>query len=442
MLITGACLPCRAAVPAAEAARLAGALTPTGAERAGNAAGTIPPWTGGFTTATPGAVEGSPRPDPFAADRPLYAVTRANLAQHADQLPEGMKALFARDPDMRMVVYPTRRSAALPARVYAAIARNAVTARAAPEGIAWGVAGASGGLPFPIPANGTEAIWNHLLGYWGEARDTRLSTWAVLRDGRVEHLNTYREIIDFPYYESAPPPLLRDRIFARQQKSVAPAERAGEGYVQLQPMNAKRDRYVIWEYLPGERRVREAPSLSYDTPDPSSSGLQSFDDYYMFSGGPDRYVWRLLGKREMLVPYNNNRLYGLPTSAILGPRHANPDALRYELHRVWVVDATLAPGARHISPHRRFYLDEDSWMAVYADAWDADGRLWRFSQATMYLVPELPAIVPGSQFVYDLDDRSYAFTFAFNDERVQYRLTPPHDATTYSPDALALDSLR
>lgn len=429
-----------AAAAADPAARLEADLTPTGAERAGNASGTIPPWTGGVAP-VPRAGPGVPRGDPFAADRPRFTITQANWRQYAALLPAGMQALFARDPDQRMLVYPTRRSAALPPSVTAAIARNARTAHAAPEGIEWGVEGAAGGLPFPVPANGAEAIWNHLLGYWGPARENRVQTWSVLPDGGAELVNDARETVDFPYYQGAPA-ASPGRIFVRREVSAGPAERAGSAYVQKQPLNAARDRYVVWEYLPGERRVRQSPALSYDTPDPAASGLQSFDDYYMFSGSPDRYDYRLLGKREMLIPYNENRLFALPIRQILRRRHPDPDTLRYERHRVWVVDATLRRGAHHISPHRRFYLDEDSWMIVYVDAWDAQGHLWKFTEAAMYLLTDLPAMVPASQFVFDLDSGAYVFAFAFNNQPQQYAITPPHQAADFTPEALTLRALR
>ena len=49
-----------AKVPESELARLGQDLTPSGAEKAGNADGTIPAWTGGLTEAPAGFVEGTP----------------------------------------------------------------------------------------------------------------------------------------------------------------------------------------------------------------------------------------------------------------------------------------------------------------------------------------------------------------------------------------------
>jgi len=427
-----------AAVSAEAAAQLGGKLTPVGAERAGNADGTIPAWTGGYATVPDGYVEGNPRPDPFAGDAPLFTITAENYQRYADKLPEGQKALFAKYPDYRMVVYPTHRSAALPAAVYANIAANATRAHAAADGIRYGIEGAVGGIPFPIPQNGTEIVWNHLLAFWGPAREDRIESYFVAADGTRQKTNDYLEIVDFPYYyPQATPDSFGAYYFKRREISSAPADLAGRGYLLWQPDNVTRDHLQAWQYLPREARIRKSPLLSYDTPTPDGAGIESFDDYYVYSGSPDRYDFTLVGKQEMFIPYNNNHMYALPVAQIAGPHHAEPQALRYELHRVWVVDGVLAAGEHHAVPHRRLYLDEDSWFAAYSDAWDDEGRLWKFSHGTMYLVPDLPAVVLGSEFIYDLIGGGYIFAFAFNDQPVQFKLTAPHKPSDFTPEMLA-----
>jgi len=430
-----------AAVSTEEAARLGTALTPMGAERAGNADGSIPPWTGGMPAAA--AQTTRPRPDPFADERPLFSLTASNLPHYNTRIPEGAKALFAKYPDYRMDVYPTHRTAAAPQAVYDAILRNATAARAAPEGITSGIEGVAGGIPFPIPHDGAEVVWNHELAFWGAARETRLATYVVFGGHPPELTDDRREVVDFPYYyPGATPGNIGAYYLERREMTVDPPEHAGESYLSLQPLNVARDKFAAWQYLPGQRRVRRAPSLSYDTPDPDASGLESFDDYYIFSGGLDRYRYTLLGKQEMYIPYNNNRLLNLAPSEVLSPWIANPNDLRYELHRVWVVDASLAPAQRDIVPHRRLYLDEDTWFAVYADAWDREGRLWKFSHASMVMIAELPAVVLGPQFVYDLQYGAYVFDFAFDGAPDGYRVTPMHPAATFTPEGLAASGTR
>jgi hypothetical protein len=431
-----------AAVSNQEAAELKSRLTPVGAERSGNADGTIPAWTGGVTAA-PGYVSGAPRPDPFSADKPLFSITARNFRDYEDKLPEGAKALFAKYPDYAMSIYPPHRSAAAPDWVYENVFRNATRAHAAPEGIAYGVDGAVGGIPFPIPKNGFEAMWNHLLAFWGTAREMSVSTYVVPLGGAVEKASTYKEIADFPYYyPGATPDSFGAYYFKTLHLAVAPPARVGEGYLNWQPINIRRDNFTAWRLVPGEHRVRKAPGISYDVPDIDSAGFVSLDEYYNFFGGLDRYDFKLIGKKEMYIPYNNNRLYTRPVSEVLGRSHANPEDLRYELHRVWVVDGTLARGAHDIVAHRRLYLDEDSWMVVYSDSWDDAGRLWKFGQATMYSMPDVPATIVGSQFVYDLQLGGYAYGFAFNGEASAYRVTAPHPATLFTPDSLSARSVR
>src|SRR5262249_36061160 len=157
-------------------------------------------------------------------------------------------------------------------------------------------------------------------------------------------------------------------------------------------------------------------------PDPDASGFQNLDEYYVFFGGPDRYAFKLLGKKELYVPYNNNRLYEQSPTNLLGPRHANTDDLRYKLHRVWVVDGTLVPGKHHVAPHRRLYLDEDTWLALYSDSWDQQGNLWKFGEATTYLMPDVPALISGSELVYDLELGGYVLSFAFDERDGGYKI--------------------
>jgi len=434
LILSATSLLMAAAVPSAgdPAAALRGPLTPMGAERAGNSDGTIPPWTGAVTPA-----------DPAGSETPILVIDRANVARYTARLPEGALALFAKFPDYTVRVFPTHRTAAAPARVYANIAANASRAAAAPEGIASGIAGAAGGIPFPLPHNGTEIVWNHLLAFWGTAREAQLATYVASGDGTIQQTAGYKEITDFPYYDPrATPDTVGPYYFKTRRVQTAPASRVGEAYIAWQPLNTAQSRYVAWRYLPGEHRVRKAPSLSYDTPDADASGYEELDDYYLFFGGPDRYDFRNLGKREIYVPYNNDRLNAAAPRAAMGPQHANQDALRYELHRVWVVEGTLAPGKHHVAPRRRLYIDEDTWLVEYSEAWDEDGKLWKFGQATMTLRPEIPAVITGAQFMYDLLQGGYCYDFSFGGTGGYYRVTDMHRPEMFDADALAAEALR
>ena len=378
-------------------------------------------------------MQGSPRPDPYASEKPLFSITNANLKDYAARLPEGARALFQRFADYRMDVYPSHRSAAALRRFMTTSPAMPPAPRPPARASVTASKGPPAAFPFPIPKTGAEVVWNHILAFWGPARETHISTYVVSSAGDIDLTASYREIADFPYYyPGATPDSYGNYYFKTRRITDAPAAKFGEGYLAWQPINTERYKFAAWRYLPGERRSRRGPSLSYDTPDPDASGLQTLDEYYLFFGGLDRYDFKLVGKTEMYVPYNNNRLYGLKAADVLGRAHANPDALRYELHRVWVVEGTLAPGKQHVAPKRRLYIDEDTWFAVYAESWDEDGRLWKFGHGTMYLVPDLPAVVLGSQFIYDLTLGGYVYGFAFNGDPIQYKVTPPHPAAPRS----------
>ncbi len=419
---------CQAAVPPTAAQQLGARLTPVGAERAGNKEGTIPPWDGKAA-------------GPPAGETPLLVITAANAPAYAANLPEGALALFRKFPDFRMKIYPTHRTATAPDWVYRNIFRNATEAHAAPEGISYGVTNAAGGVPFPIPQNGTEIVWNHLLAFWGTAREAHIATYVAAGDGSIIRTAAYHEITDFPYYDPyATPETVGPYYYKTRRIQDAPASRAGEAYIAWQPLDTARDPYVAWRYLPGEHRARKAPSLSYDTPNADASGYEALDEYYLFFGGPDRYDFRNLGKRELFIPYNNNNLLLRPPTDALTPTHENPDALRYERHRVWVVEGTLAPGKHHVAPRRRLYIDEDTWMVVYSDSWDEDGKLWKFGHATMPLLAEAPAVVVGSQFIYDLLQGGYCYDFVFR--AADMKITPLHPPSVFDAQVMAADSLK
>ena len=405
-------------------------LTPSGAERAGNAAGTIPPWTGGGL------------PPGLATEHPILTIDAAHAAQYAAVLPEGALALFRAHPDYRMTIFPTHRTAAFPAAVIDAIRQNASRARPAPAGITYGVADTAGGIPFPMPADGAEIVWNHLLAFWGVAREAHVGTYIASGDGTIQQTAGYREMTDFPYYETADPASAGRYYFKTRRQQDAPAAAVGQAYIAWQPLDVARDRYVAWRYLPGEHRVRKAPSLSYDTPDPDASGYEELDDYYLFFGGLDRYTWRIAGKREMYVPYNNDALNRTAPRIVMGPQHVNQDLMRYERHRVWIVEGTLAPGKSHVAPRRRLMIDEDTWLAVYAEAWDESGQLWKFGEASMMSLPEVPTVIIGGQFVYDLLQGGYVYDFALGGRGDYLHITAPHPASAFEPDAMAADQLR
>jgi hypothetical protein len=180
--------------------------------------------------------------------------------------------------------------------------------------------------------------------------------------------------------------------------------------------DGKTDRQA-WSYNPGQRRVRLAPQVAYDNPGTASDGLRTNDDFLLFNGATDRYNWKLLGKREMYIPYNSYKLSSdtYKYSDILKAGHLNMDLPRYELHRVWVVEATLKEGTSHVYKRRTFYIDEDSWLLVLSDKYDNRGQLWRFAEGHS-IVNSGPYVSPWPQVHYDLQSGRYIAMGLMNEE--------------------------
>ena len=410
--------PVLAAVSPEQAAALGHSLTPLGGEKAGNADGDIPPWSGGLTQAPAGYQgPGKHHVDPFADDKPLFTITRANLAQYRDKLTVGQIALFEAYPDsFQMPVYTTRRTASAPQWVYDNTAKNAVSAKLLDGGN--GFADAYGGIPFPIPQSGVEALWNHIARYRGSYVVRRASEVAVQRNGAFALVTSQQEV-KFRFYDpKGSYATLNNTLFDYLSFIRSPARLAGGAVLVHETLDQVAEPRQAWGYSAGQRRVRRAPSLAYDTPISAADGLRTADDTDLFNGAPDRYDWKLLGKREIYIPYNNYRV-GSPQvtyKELLQVGHLNPAYTRHELHRVWVVEGTLKPGARHVYAKRTLYLDEDSWQAALVDQYDGRGELWRVSIAYLKNYYELPTTWSALDVFHDLQARRYHVQNLDNEE--------------------------
>ncbi len=412
--ITAACLlgslllsQAVAGVTADQAARLGVDLTPLGGERAGNAEGSIPAWTGGITEPPAGYQVGEHHRDPFSADQPLFVIDASNVNTYRDRLSVGHQRILELYPSFRMPVYPTRRSASYPQRIYDATREVAATAKLVDEGN--GVADAVIGIPFPIPQNGLEVIWNHLLRYRGETLSCTLGSAAVTRSGDY---TVVKQRLEAELRYSLPGMTtqeLGNTMILYKSTSLAPARLAGDILLVHETMNQVREPRSAWTYNPGQRRVRRAPNVAYDNPGTVSDGLRTADQLDMFNGAIDRYDWTLVGKRELVVPYNSYKLHSdaLVFADILSPLHVNPEFLRYEVHRVWVVEATLKDGASHIYKRRTFYIDEDSWQILVADLYDTRDEFWRLSEAHLINYYEMPLMWPTLEVHTDIQAGRY-----------------------------------
>ncbi|BBO81078.1 hypothetical protein DSCO28_16440 [Desulfosarcina ovata subsp. sediminis] len=428
-----------AKVSAQEAEKLKTVLTPVGAEKAGNADGTIPPWDGGYTTVPPGYKSGDLRPDPFADEKPLYTITADNMVQYAEQLSDGVQALLKKYKDFRMDVYPTHRTFAAPQFIYEATFKNATTAELRDDNEV--VDGAYHGIPFPIPKDGYEAIWNHILAWRGVALFTKFRNYIITRNSKVVLTAEAEQNEQFPYYQKDVPEDQWNRKFWYfRQVQTAPPFKAGETLLTHDDMGVNGRQ--SWQYLVGQRRVRRAPSIAYDTPDFVNSGHNFFDEVFVFNGRLDRYKFTLVGKKEVYIPYNCNGFLAHKDKEVLGSHFVNPNYVRWELHRVWVVQADLKPGKRHAVTKRIFYLDEDAWRAIMADGWDGKGQLWRSIISIPIIAMEFPAVLNSTQAVYNLQSGAYGVNIIFNETHPQIQAVKPRPDSFFSPESLAATGVR
>jgi hypothetical protein len=404
------CATAFSAVTADEAKVLGTTLTPMGADPKGNADGTIPAYTGGLTKPPAGYKNDDVRINPFAGEKPRLVITKDNYKQFEAKLTHASRELFARFPDFRMNVYATQRTASFPKVVLDNSIKNATKAKTVENGL--GVADVLPGTPFPIPKTGEEAMWNHLLRYTTSGFKYKYDVMNVDRSGTASLSTTADIVQEWPSYttEKINTPLSpSDVYFQVKVNYTAPARRAGEAIIvkdYVDPINNKRR---AWQYLPGQRRVKEAPDVAYDTPNPGNSGAATYDDAFAYNGAMDRYTWKLKGKTEMIVPYNAyDWVYSKKTDNFTTPNFPNPDRVRWELHRVWVVEATLKEGSRHVYAKRVFYLDEDTWFAMAADNYDARGNMFRATMNSVTQAYDVGVSILAGQWHHDFNANVYS----------------------------------
>lgn len=431
-----------AAVTPDQAARLKKDLTPMGSERAGNKDGSIPEWTGGLTKPTPGFTNGGRRPDPFAGEKPVLQITAQNMAQYADHLTEGTRALLRKYPSFRLDVYKTHRSAALPQYVYDNTFKNATTAILQNSAAGPYAKGAFGGYPFPIPKTGEEVMLNTRVRWRAPAWVKDERNYQVTADGKRVLLSDVTQTNVAPYYDKDSSEDKYDgNYWITRVDTHGPAIRAGESIIGKQAVDEAKT--ATWVYLVGQRRVRKLPNACCDTPTPALAGMATFDEFETHGARIDRFEWKLVGKKEMYIPYNNNRaLTATKDADLVGPKHYNPDYVRWEMHRVWVVEATLKPGQRHVAPKSVYYIDEDTWLPVAADRWDAKGQLWRALYSFPVAMPDVPGVINYGFVVYDLLASSYVASGVAAEVKQQYKIIPPPKDSYFAPENMGGSGVR
>lgn len=440
-----------AALSAEEIARLGDDLTIWGAIKAGNEAGTIPAYTGpikppaSYDPSNPGQ-----RPDPFADEEPLFTITAANMAEYADRLSAGTQQMLRQYPNYRLNVYPTHRTANYPDYVLDNTLKNAATCELAENRLQ--LAGECyGGVPFPIPKNGSEVMWNRTLKYDQYAYESPAQTSTMVDTrGRIIETGAFEYWQTFPHYEPGrTTPIAADEMLEYGRIDwTGPARKAGERLVIHDNVDMLGVGRRAWSYLPGQRRVKLSPDVAYDTPSVAGGGIGTTDDTQVFYGAQDRYNFELVGRREMFIPYNTFRLHDneqCSTEQVFTPNHLNPDCVRWELHRVWEVEATLKDGMRHVYPRRTFYWDEDLPGVGMADNYDDADKLYRVTVGHYYPFYETTGHNTHEFVVHDLASGGYvrqAYTPADGDMMVVTPSDEAHPPRFYQSSTLARGGVR
>lgn len=452
-LLAGSSLASAVALPSANAqsaapdpALLSTTLTPFGAERAGNADGSIPAWTGGLVSPplgpnTPVFVK------IFTDEQPLYTVDASNVAQYADMLSAATQVQITK-LGWSLKVYKTHRTSAAPQYVYDNMAKNVMRAQLDPAGGRYGFTNGYGGVPFPILDTsdpykaGAQAIWNHLTVFGGYSSQNTFTSSFVVINGQQILVNGTVGYSKYPYYDPNGSLETFDGYYSKvRSNTVMPANVDGSQLLIWHSSNTQQKPDITWTLINGESRVRKAPNVQYDSPEAATNGIGNVDENSMFYGDPQQFDWKFVGKKEMLIPYNCNIMDFTQASEFLMPKFPNPDFVRWEKHRVYVIEATLHPGYRNVVPHRRFYIDEDSWYGAMGDGYDANGTLIKGYNQYLGCIPSVPCIQEVASAIWDLGNDNYAINGPLSvGSNVANIIERPLDNSMFDPQQMAASS--
>lgn len=437
----------------ADASKLGGELTPIGAIRAANADGSIPEFTGeknfpeDMKTWTPEHLESLRTQDAKKLEaefqkaikpellKPFDTVTKANMAKYADKLTDGHKALLEKYPTYKMPLFKGVRTGFFPKEIEEATIKNASTAKLTGTDL---VTGASIGFPFPIPKSGAEVIWNHRMKYRGNAV-TRYNNQAIVKPDGSYQITKLTEEVKFKYANFKDPAAADNKyLLMYLSETISPPRVAGQLTLahELIGPDAGSGR-AAWIFSPGLGRVNRAPDVGYDNPAVGTDNEQYFDQIDVFNGSLDRYDWKLIGRKEMYIPYNSYQMNSplVKYKDMLKPFHVNQDNARYELHRVWVVEANVKQGVRHNFAKRVFYVDEDSWSIAAVDCYDGRGELWKVQEAHLITAPFVPTVTGSPEIIYDLQSTRYFVTAMANEDKIS-DFHASFDDKEFEPSAL------
>lgn len=426
-----------------ELARLGNDLTPMGAIKAGSEDGLLPAWEGNIVGLPEGMQwdgPGTPYPDPWPQEKPLFEITKANLDQHRSRLSPGQLALFSTYPEtFRMPVYTGHREFGYYQAYYDKVRYNAEHTELYND--SEGIRGYVGGASFPVPATGPEVVWLTRTTGANLTQEGEYSDIGVFPNG-TQSVRRSKFLQESPYADRNNPataeyeyPKLGKYAGYVQTYVTAPARDKGMITSIYEPYDYAENAREVWRYLPGSRRVRRAPTVGFDTPD-GPGGLKTVDETRGFNGSMERFEWKLIGRQEIFIPYHNYRFDSPQISYddLLHKFHVNPDHMRYELKRVWIAEGTLREGKRHIYGKRRIYVDEDTGLTAITENYDGRGELWKVVLFNNIYEYGSESYIRRSQMYHDLRAGAYIVERLINDSSpLLYDVNPVKGPAYFSP---------
>ncbi len=379
-----------------------------GGDPAGNSTGDLPAYEGTQNLKCPaGYSPGSPIPNPYKDDKILFKIDYTNVDKYKDRLAPGQYQRVKQNKKFFMNIYPTRRNHLYPKIFYDKTEQNLKTCRIDQTG---NLVGFNGGVPFPNPKNGAEAIWNVKKNWMGDATIGKDMTLRyVSPSGKVTKMVNTTKVISYDTTRLGAP--LPNPEGVKQKMLVEytyPADSVGFKILIIQYMDDNRNDDT-WLYFPALRRVRRAASSDRGG---GRGGESTLDEQGNgFRGLVSEWNWKLLGKKEIYVPMNCYDMFkiGAKDEDECWARDINPTRVRYELHRMWVIEGTLKSGMEHDYSKRVEYCDEDSWYFVHGDRYDMRGNLWRVMEFyTYYDMCQVWKCTPGILYV-NLESGRYEF---------------------------------
>ena len=404
-------------------------LTYLGALKNGSSDGLVPKWEGGLKSSPKNWSSEMGLVDPFNDDKVIDIINHEKISKYEEFLTLGLKKLLKQNSNFKIYLYPSRRSINYPEKIRKKILKNSSL-----KDIQSNNAGNIYYSPFIKPKSGLEVIKNHLFRFQGGSIERTSHVFPVRSDGTYSRIGVWSKKV----YQGNINSKDSNMLFFALARFTEPRSLKGDILLVHEPIDFLLEKRSTWIYSAAQRRVRRAPDVAYDGVGNGSEGMITADQVDGFNGATDRYNWKLIGKKTLIIPYNTYKVGDKKVSydEIVKIGSVNSSLMRFEHHRVWIVKATLKKGMRHIYNERIFYIDEDSWAVVMEEVFTKEGEIWRF--AIHGLVQSYDFNIPFYRLsiYHDLYKKSYLLTGLDNKIKTPIKFGFEAKISDFRPNAL------